>query len=99
MKQIETSKVQSDSVRFKVIPKKGGEQEGHSIAEQSDEMGNLLWDLDLVVSPTAPNSINNQNISYHMSYIIFIYILYIIYIYHTYIFIILYIYYKYKLYI
>ena len=36
---------------------KGGEQEGHSIAEQSDEMVNLLWGLDLVVSPTAPNHI------------------------------------------
>ena len=50
---------------------KGGEQEGHSIAEQSDEMVNLLWGLDLVVSPTAPNHI-------------YIYILYIyIYIYQT----------------
>ena len=55
-----------------VIPKKGGEQEGHSIAEQSDEMGNLLWDLDLVVSPTAPNSINlSMYIIIHVSYILY----------------------------
>ena len=51
---------------------KGGEQEGHSIAEQSDEMGNLLWDLDLVVSPTAPNSINlSIYIIIHVSYILY----------------------------